>query len=54
MDNIVYLHLAPTGFLRGCSTNIVVTKGSLKKTIESVSMLIPRGGGVFKPALTPP
>ena len=26
----------------------------LKKTIESVSMLIPRGGGVLKPALKPP
>ena len=25
-----------------------------KKTIESVNMLIPRGGGVLKPALTPP
>ena len=32
-----------------------VTKGSLpKKPVESVSMLIPGGGGVCKPALTPP
>ena len=27
---------------------------ALKKPIESVSMLIPRGGGVLKPARTPP
>ena len=31
--------------------NLVYPKGSLKKPIESMSILIPRGGGVWEPAL---